>query len=106
VPLFNSGNAAAPAVITLLGPLSANFGVSCVTSGKQMRFGFPIVAGDALVVDTSQGASLNGEFRSPVSNSCLFDELRVPVGASTFQALGDPTGTGAAVTVAFRPAYW
>jgi hypothetical protein len=107
VTTFNAGNAKAPVVVTLLGPLATNFGVACVTSAKLMRFGFPIALGDALVIDTSQGAAfLNGAFRSPLSDSCLFDELRVPVGASTFQALGDPTGSGAAVTVAFRPAYW
>jgi len=105
--VFNPGNAQAPALITLSGPLGNSPGVSCVTSGAQVRFGFALAAGDVLVVDTAQGAAfLNGEFRSPLTASSLFDELRVPVGASTFQSLGDPTGSGASVSVAFRPAFW
>jgi hypothetical protein len=105
--VFNAGNAQAPSVITLLGPLGNRPGVSCVTTGAQVRFGFALVAGDALVIDTAQGAAfLNGEFRSPLVSSSLFEELRVPVGGSTFQSLGDPTGSGAQVSVSFRPAFW
>lgn len=107
VSVFNAGNAKAPALITLVGPLSNNPGVSCVGTGAQIRYGSPLVAGDVLVVDTAQGAMfLNGEFRSPMTSGSLFNELRVPVGASTWQSLGDPTGSGAQVSVAFRPAFW
>jgi hypothetical protein len=105
--VFNAGNVASPAILTLLGPLSNNPGVTCVTTGAQMRYGFSLSAGDVLVIDTAQGAMfLNGEFRSPTTGSSLFGEMRVPVGASTYQSLGDPTGSGASVSVAFRPAFW
>lgn len=107
VSVFNAGNALAPATVTLLGPLGNRPGVACVSSGAQIRYEYPLAAGDSLVVDTAQGAMfLNGEFRSPSTSSSLFDELRVPVGSSTWQSLGDPTGSGAQVSVAFRSAFW
>jgi hypothetical protein len=106
VTLYNEGDATAPAVFTLQGPL-ATPGVINVSTSARQEFALSLDVGDQLVIDTAVGgAFLNGEFRSPTAASDLCVDLEVPSGSSTFQALGTPTGSGASLSVSFRPAYW
>ena len=78
-----------------------------VASGARQEFALSLGVGDQLVIDTAVGgAFLNGEFRSPTVVSDLCVDLEIPSGSSTFQALGTPTGSGASLSVSFRPAYW
>ena len=106
VTLYNEGDASSPAVFTLQGPLDTP-GVINVASSARQEFPLSLAAGDRLVIDTALGgAFLNGEFRSPTAASDLCVDLEVPSGSSTWQALGTPTGSGASLSVSFRPAYW
>lgn len=101
----NPGNTAAAAVFTLNGPLTA---IGLDVAGQRVTYGFPLGIGDSLVIDTAQGgAFLNGEYRSPAPGSARTQQLMIPRGVSTVQALGSagPGGTPW-VTASFRPAYW
>jgi len=104
---FNSGNAQAPVVFSMVGPvLSPGFAV--LETGRQVQFAFDLAAGDVLAVDTAAGvATLNGEFRSPTTSSALWSEMRLPAASScTVQALGTPQAGAPTLSVRFRPASW
>lgn len=103
--LNNPGNADAPAVYTLNGPI---VGPGVDVGGHRVTYGFDLAAGDALVLDTARGAAfLNAAYRAPASGSALLSELVLPSGYTTVQAIGD-VGSGGTpwVTAVFRPAYW
>lgn len=104
---FNTGNAPAPVVFQMVGPvLSPGFAV--LETGKQVQFSFNLAAGDVLTVDTAQGVSLlNGEFRSPTTSSALLTDMQIPAASGcTVQALGTPQAGAPTLSVRFRPAFW
>lgn len=104
--LTNAGNAPAPVVFSVQGPVTGP-GLVNVTTGKQVTYGFDLVAGDVLTVDSRAGAAfLNGVYRAPLPGSARVGELVLPVGVSTVQAMGTaPSGTPS-VSASYRPTYW
>lgn len=104
--LTNVGTSPAPVVFTVQGPVTGP-GLVNVTTGKQVTYGFDLVAGDVLTVDSRAGAAfLNGVYRAPLPGSARVGELVLPVGVSTVQAMGTaPSGTPS-VSASYRPTYW
>jgi hypothetical protein len=101
--IYNDGTAPAPMVATLRGPYTGP-GIRNQTTGEWVEFGFDLGGSDQLTVDTKQGGALNGTYRAPVRGSVIQD-LELQRGDNTVVAVGAP-GTGATLTVAYRPANW
>ena len=108
----NDGNASAPAIYTLTGPLSAPGVLLNGGTSRQVlvQYDFALSDSDSLVINTSDGGAgyLNGVYRAPIAGSGLTSDLVLRPGDNSVQALGvasvgDP---GSSITVTFRPAYW
>lgn len=111
----NDGNAHAPAVYTITGPVEMpgvllNGGTA---RQKVVTYGITLGASDRLVIDTARGGGfLNGAQRSPILGSARAKELElVPKsathsGVNSVAALGTAGAGAASVAVAFRPAYF
>ena len=106
VSVVNGGNARAPVVVTLTGPLDGP-GVVCVESSVRVEFPLTLGASDVLTVDSGSGvALLNGEYRAPSVLSSLVGDLSLRPGRQTLQALGVPSSGSPGISVSFRPAFW
>lgn len=101
--IYNEGTAPAPMVATVRGAYQG-VGVRNQTTGEYVEFGFDLGASDTLTVDTKQGGAFNGTYRAPIRGSVIKD-LELVRGDNTVVAVGAP-GTGATLTVAYRPAHW
>jgi hypothetical protein len=102
VNVFNGGNRATPAILTLAGPL-VDPRIINDTSGKTLPFSITLEAGDVLVIDLlNRTVVLNGSTNKRASllssDWFLFDP------GNTFIRFGGASGTGT-LTVSYRYAW-
>ena len=108
VAVTNTGNAPAPCKILLSGPwASPGVAVQSASGTKVVLYNdLSLGASDSMLIETREGAGfLNGSYRPTTAGSDMVSSLELPPGVNSIVGQGTP-GSGARVTVWFRPAYW